>query len=133
MSKRKHHHPEFKAKVALEALKREETVSELGSRVGVHPTMIHQWNRALPGGVLERDSRQTPEIDEEQVKDFHAKIGELAVAKDLLDQKVQAPDRQVRRKATATLRSFMQVTTSLTCVPADMHSGNRFAHGPGGR
>lgn len=40
MSKRKQHHPEFKAKVALEALKGEETVSMLASRFGVHPTMV---------------------------------------------------------------------------------------------
>ena len=51
MSKRKQHHPEFKAKVALEALKGEETVSELASRFGVHPTMIHQWKRALLKGA----------------------------------------------------------------------------------
>jgi hypothetical protein len=38
MSKRKQHHPEFKAKVALEALKGEEAVSELASRFGLHPT-----------------------------------------------------------------------------------------------
>ena len=57
MSKRKQHSPEFKAKVALEALKGEETVSELASRFGVHPTMIHQWKRALlegASGVFER-------------------------------------------------------------------------------
>ncbi|WP_150121302.1 transposase [Sulfitobacter sp. HI0076] len=47
MSKRKQHAPEFKAKVALEALKGEETAAELASRFGVHPTMIHQWKRAL--------------------------------------------------------------------------------------
>ena len=47
MSKRKQHHPEFEAKVALEALKGEETVSELACRFGVHSTMIHQWKRAL--------------------------------------------------------------------------------------
>ena len=78
MSKRKRHHPEFKAKVALEALKGEETVSELASRLGVHPTMIHQWKRALlegASGVFERGGRKAPEVDEEQVKDLHARSG----------------------------------------------------------
>ncbi|MFD0915006.1 IS3 family transposase [Pseudahrensia aquimaris] len=101
MSKRKQHRPEFKAKVALEALKGEETISELASRFGVHPTMIHQWKRALlegASGVFERSGKKTPQIDEDQVKDLHAKIGELAVANDFLGQKAQALDRQVRRK-----------------------------------
>ncbi|MFV8556676.1 transposase [Sulfitobacter sp. SBS6] len=47
MSKRKQHRPEFKAKVALEALNDEENVSELACRFGVHPTMIHQCKREL--------------------------------------------------------------------------------------
>ena len=51
MSKQKQHHPEFKAKVALEALKSEETVRELASRFGVHPTMIHRRKRALLEGA----------------------------------------------------------------------------------
>lgn len=38
MSKRKQHHPEFKAKVALEALKGKETISALASRFGIHLT-----------------------------------------------------------------------------------------------
>ncbi len=71
MSKRKQHSAEFKAKVALEALKGEQTVSELASRFGIHPTMIHQWKRALlegASGVFERGGRKKPEIDDEQVK-----------------------------------------------------------------
>ncbi len=43
MSKRKQCEPALKANVALESLKGEQTVSELVSRFGVHPTMIHQW------------------------------------------------------------------------------------------
>lgn len=92
MSKRKQHSPEFKAKVALEALKGEQTVADLASRFGVHPTMIHTWKRALlegASGVFERGSRKTPEIDEEQVKELHAKFGELAVANDFLSRKLK--------------------------------------------
>lgn len=51
MPKRKQHAPEFKAKVALGALKGEATVSELASRFGVHLTMINQWKRALQDGA----------------------------------------------------------------------------------
>ncbi|WP_254696793.1 IS3 family transposase [Octadecabacter sp. SW4] len=100
MSKRKQHAPEFKAKVALEALKGEQTVAELASRFGVHPTMIHGWKKALlegASGVFERGGKQAPGIDEEQLKELHAKIGELAVANDFLSRKLK-PDRQVRRK-----------------------------------
>ena len=92
MSKRKQHYPEFKAKVALEALKGEETVSELASGFRVHPTKIHQWKQTrLEGasGVFERGSRKAPEVDEEQVKDLHAKIGELAIANDFLARKLK--------------------------------------------
>ncbi|UWQ35365.1 IS3 family transposase (plasmid) [Leisingera sp. M527] len=101
MSKRKNHSPEFKAKVALEALKGERTVAELASQFGVHPTMIHSWKRALlegASGVFERGGKKTPEIDEEQVKELHAKIGELAVANDFLSRKLKPVDQQVRRK-----------------------------------
>ena len=92
MSKRKNHSPEFKAKVALEALKGERTVAELASQFGVHPTMIHGWKRALlegASGVFERGGKKAPEIDEEQMKELHAKIGELAVANDFLSRKLK--------------------------------------------
>jgi hypothetical protein len=39
--------------------------------------------------VFERGSRKKPEIDEEQVKELHAKIGELAVANSFLERKLK--------------------------------------------
>ena len=67
-------------------------MSELASRFGVHPTMIDQWKRALldgASGVFERGSRKAPMIDEDQVRDLHAKRGELAVANSFLERKLK--------------------------------------------
>ena len=46
MKKRKNHSPEFKAKVALEAIREELTLAELSKKYGVHPTQIGTWKRA---------------------------------------------------------------------------------------
>lgn len=92
MSKRKNHNSAFKARVALEALKGEQTVTELASRFGVHPTQIHQWKRSLHEGaaeVFERGQKTKPSNDSDvKVKALHAKIGELAVANDFLREKL---------------------------------------------
>lgn len=83
MSKRRNHGAAFKARVALEALKGEKTAAELAAAFGAHPTMIHQWKKALLEGaqdIFQRGGKKTPEIDEGAVRDLHAKIGELAVA-----------------------------------------------------
>ncbi|MBP8932295.1 MAG: IS3 family transposase [Paracoccus sp.] len=102
MSKRRNHDAAFKARVALEAVKGERTVSELAAEYGVHPTMIHQWKRSLlegAAGIFERGGKAAvaAEVAEETVRDLHAKIGELAVANGFFVTKAQALDRQVRR------------------------------------
>lgn len=92
MRKRRNHDAGFKARVALEALKGERTVSELAAEYGVHPTMIHQWKKALLDGaadIFERGGRKPAEADEETVRSLHAKIGELAVANDFLLRKLK--------------------------------------------
>jgi transposase-like protein len=93
MKKRRNHDAGFKARVALEAVKGERTVSDLAAEYGVHSTMIHQWKKALLEGasdIFERGGRtQAAEIDEETVRSLHAKIGELAVANDFLSRKLK--------------------------------------------
>ena len=102
MTKRKQHKPDFKARVALEALKGKQTVAELASRFGIHPTMIHQWKKALLEGASEIFQRGRssvePEVDAARIKDLHAKIGELTVERDFLGQGLRLlPDRSARR------------------------------------
>ncbi|WP_424979982.1 transposase [Leisingera sp. S232] len=43
--KRKNHSADFKAKVALEAIREDMTVAELAKKYGVHPTQIGTWKR----------------------------------------------------------------------------------------
>ena len=92
MSKRKNHKPAFKARVALEVIKGERTVSELASHYGVHPTQIHQWKKALLEGapeVFERGRKSAPETDPEQIKELRVKIGELTIERDFLSKKLK--------------------------------------------
>lgn len=78
--------------MALEAMKGERKVSELSAEYGVHPTMIHQWKKALmngAAGIFERGGKKAPEVDEETVRALHAKIGELAVGNEFLVRKLK--------------------------------------------
>jgi hypothetical protein len=78
MRKRRNHDAGFKARVALEAVRGERTVSELATEYGVHPTMIHQWKKALLYGaadIFERGGAKAPEVDEEQCGRFTRRSG----------------------------------------------------------
>ena len=86
-NKRKRYSSQFKAKVALEALKGESTVHELSSRFEVHPNMISQWKRQAVAGMADSfkgKPERSEALSEEQLKELHAKIGQLTVERDFL-------------------------------------------------
>jgi transposase-like protein len=86
---------EFKAKVALEAIKGQHTVREIASRYSVHPNVVTQWKRQalqeLP--VVFSDGRAHRERDDEQEKaELYEQIGRLKMELEWLKKKSGLPD-----------------------------------------
>jgi transposase len=85
---RKNHGADFKAKVALAAVRETGTVAELSSRYGVHASQIHAWKKTVPDGVGSLFIRGKAAgcdgtwVDEAQLAKLYAKIGELTVERD---------------------------------------------------
>jgi len=82
---RRTHSPSFKAKVAFAAIKGEKTLAELAKQFDVHPNQITAWKAQLQDGAAavfggDRSSTE-PAVD---LKDLHAKIGELTLQNDFL-------------------------------------------------
>jgi transposase len=87
MAKRRNYLPEFKAKVALAAIRGDGTLAELAKQYKVHPNMITKWKRDALEGMTEifKGSRPGGGNDQqEELKTLQAKIGELVVERDFL-------------------------------------------------
>ncbi len=88
--KRKQHSKEFKAKVALEALKGQKTVNEIAAEYAVHPSQINTWKKRALEALPEVFSRgQDHEaVQREAEKDrLYRQIGKLQVEVDWLKKK----------------------------------------------
>ena len=81
---RRNHSASFKAKVALAAIKGDRTLAEIAEQFDVHPNQISDWKQQmLDGAAMVFDgSRKGKEPD---LKELHAKIGELILENDFLE------------------------------------------------
>ncbi len=78
---------DFKAKVALEALRGDRTIQEIAARHKVHPNQVSTWKRQAMDGlgeVFSNGAEGARGEHEAEVRNLHAKIGELTVERDFL-------------------------------------------------
>ena len=87
MTTRRRFAGEFKARVALEALRGDKTVQEIAAKHKVHPNQVSTWKRLAIDGLSEVFSNGVDHErrdHETEVRDLHAKIGQLTVERDFL-------------------------------------------------
>ncbi len=87
MSKRRRFTADFKAKVALEALRGDKKIQENESRHKLHPNQVSTWKRQAMDGLdaIFSNGADKALVDHEgEIHDLHAKIGQLMVERDFL-------------------------------------------------
>jgi transposase len=90
-AKRRRHEPEFKARVALEALKGIKTIQQIAKDFDIHPVQVSDWKKAMAEGATgifgPTRERADSEDFERQRDELHAKIGQLTIEVDFLRKK----------------------------------------------
>lgn len=86
--KRRTHSPAFKAKVALAAIKSDETLSQLAVRFGINANLIVKWKKQLLEQCAEvfASGKGLAPDRESEIKSLQAKIGEITMENDFLSK-----------------------------------------------
>jgi transposase len=89
--KRKNHNSSFKTKVALEAIKELNTISEIAAKYEIHPNMVSKWKTQLIDGAQEifEDKRKhrSNKKEEDITEQLYQQIGQMKVENDFLKKK----------------------------------------------
>jgi transposase-like protein len=92
---RKQHSPQFKARVAVEAMRGEKTLSQLGSQFKLHPIQIAKWRKLaleqMPELFVDGRTRKGPGGDTDSDA-LYQEIGRLKVELDWLKKEVGVLD-----------------------------------------
>jgi transposase len=87
MTRRRRFTADFKARVALDALRGDKTIQEIAAKHKVHPNQVSTWKRQAMdglGGVFSNGADRALRDHDSEVHDLHAKIGQLTVERDFL-------------------------------------------------
>lgn len=86
--KRRNHSPQFKSKVALAAIKGDETLSELARRYDINANLVVKWKKQLLDNSAEifASSKGLAPDRESEIKSLQAKIGEITMENDFLSK-----------------------------------------------
>lgn len=82
---------DFKARVAIEAIKEHLTIEEICKKYDLHPTQVNNWKKAFKENaslVFETENKSKPDKTDALIQQLYAQIGELKVANDWLKKKL---------------------------------------------
>ena len=86
MAKRHNYTESFKSKVALQALRGELTLPQIADKYGIPLSRVGKWKKAAMEGLPHVFARKdTLSNNQSEIRALHAKIGELVIEKDFLD------------------------------------------------
>ena len=84
---------DFKAKVAIAAIKEQLTIEEICKKFEVHPTQANQWKReflANASQLFDKENKHLEQEDQEKkIQELYAQIGQLKVENDFLKKKLK--------------------------------------------